>query len=156
MTSFVTIDQLTGHAVTYPARAVEERWTCKRSGGCCTIPKEVVMTKEEAAVLVHHAPPEITMQFRPLEQEGFVAMKAGPCPLFVFNGCLAYEHRPFNCRRFACLRPDPKTEPFEEMPNGNCLNAIIRYHTSRPARRMLEHIQHKAQRWAAKHGWKVS
>jgi Fe-S-cluster containining protein len=153
--SFVAVDTLTGRAVRHAARPVEVPWTCKRSGECCTIPKEVVMTKEEAAVLVHHAPPTITMQFRPLDKEGFVAMKAGPCPLYVFKTCLVYEHRPLNCRRFACMRPDPTTEPFEEMPNGHSLNAMIRFHTSRSARRQLINIQRKAQRWGRQHGWKV-
>jgi Fe-S-cluster containining protein len=103
-------------------RPIEAEWKCKRSGDCCTKPLEVIMTKEEAAVLVHAAPPQIVMHFRPIEgSEGrYVALKAQPCPLFVFNGCLVYNSRPYNCRRFGCMRPDPKTEPFEiDSPYGS-------------------------------------
>lgn len=131
-----------------PALPVDPHWRCQKSGECCTLPQEVVMTKQEAAVLVHHAPPEIKLQFRPVDDR-FVAMKAQPCPLFVFNSCQAYAHRPYNCRRFACMRPDVKAEPFE----ASGANMMDRVKTSRTARRLAEHIQHKAQRWARKYGW---
>lgn len=127
-------------------RPVDPNWKCQRSGDCCTLPKEVVMTKEEAAILVHAAPKEIQMQFRPVG-DGFVALKAAPCPLFAFNGCLVYESRPYNCRRFACMRPDVKAEPFSD----ECVTDRIK--TSRVALRMAVHIQNKAMRWARKHGW---
>lgn len=106
------------------------------------------MTKEEAALLVHHAPKEIRMSFRPLDEK-FVAMKAGPCPLYAFETCLVYEHRPFNCRRFACMRPDPASEPFEK--DGGNLRSRVQ--TSRIAARMYAVIQRKAMRFARKHGW---
>lgn len=129
-------------------RPVEANWKCKRSGDCCSLPAEVVMTKEEAAVLVHHAPPTIVMQFRQVDGN-FVALKAKPCPLYVFQTCLVYEHRPYNCRRFACMRPDPKSEPFDV--NGS--NVMDRVKTSRVARRLAVRIQAKAMGWANKHGW---
>lgn len=106
------------------------------------------MTKEEASVLVLHAPKEIQMQFRPVD-ERFVALKAKPCPLYAFKTCLAYEHRPYSCRRFACMRPNVKTEPFEV----SGANLMDRVKTSRVAKRLAERIQRKAQRWAIKHGW---
>lgn len=134
-------------------RPVEEGWKCKQSGDCCTTPREVIMTKEEAAVIVHAAPEGIVMHFRPTDREGFVALKAKPCPLFVFNGCLVYHSRPYNCRRFACMRPDPKTEKFEESEDG-CLNFEARIANSRSARRLAARIQNKAKSWALKHGWK--
>jgi Fe-S-cluster containining protein len=90
------------------------------------------------------------MEFRDMG-DGFVALKAKPCPLYVFKTCLVYEHRPYNCRRFACMRPDPKTEPFEA--DGG--NLMARVKTSRVARRMAQTFQRRAQRWAVKHGWKV-
>jgi Fe-S-cluster containining protein len=138
-------------------RPIEAEWKCKRSGDCCTKPLEVIMTKEEAAVLVHEAPQQIVMHFRPIEgSEGrYVALKAQPCPLFVFNGCLVYNSRPYNCRRFGCMRPDPKTEPFEIDSQGLCTNLMDRFKTSRVVRRMAVHMQHKARRWADKHGWKA-
>lgn len=128
------------------SRPVDPEWKCQRAGDCCTKPAEVVMTHQEAAVLVHEAPPTITLQFRPVD-ERFVAMKAGPCPLFVFNGCLVYSHRPYNCRRFACMRPDPKAEKWDDR------NMEVRVKTSRVARRMAERIQRKSQGWAQRHGW---
>lgn len=135
-------------------RPVEEGWKCKQSGDCCTKAPEISMTKQEAAHLVAVAPAEITLQFRPDPNDSkFVIMKTGPCPLFVFNGCLVYKDRPYNCRRFACMRPDPKTEPFELDSQGRCANMWDRFKTSRVARRTLIHIQSKAQRWARKMGW---
>ena len=113
------------------------------------------MTKEEAGVLVFNAPSTIKLQFRPIEgQPKFLAMKTGPCPLFVFHTCLVYENRPYACRRFACMRPDPQTEPFEE-DNGpvGCKNNTDRVATSRVALRLAKHIQKKAQKWATSHGW---
>lgn len=110
------------------------------------------MTTQEAALLVHKAPAEIKMQFRPVS-EGFVAMKAGPCPLFVFNGCLVYSDRPYNCRRFACMRPDPKAEPWETDSEFGCKNFTDRFKASREVRRLAVKIQRKAQRWALSHGW---
>lgn len=112
------------------------------------------MTKEEANILVFHAPPTITLQFRPGDVEGFVVMKTGPCPLFVFKTCLVYEHRPYSCRRFACMRPDPKTEPFEVGGPFGCKNLSDRIATSRAALRRARHIEKRAQRWANQHGWK--
>lgn len=134
---------------------VEENWTCKRSGDCCTRPSEVVMTKEEAKLLIFHAPTGIKLDFRPVEGN-FVAMKAGPCPLFVFHGCVVYKHRPYNCRRFACMRPDPKTEPWVFTREGDCANLWVRLKQSRMARRMAVLFQRRAQRWAVAHGWPQS
>lgn len=108
------------------------------------------MTKEEAAVLVHAAPPEIVMHFRPTNDVRLVALKAKPCPLYAFNTCLVYEHRPFNCRRFGCMRPDVKAEKWDGQ------NMEVRTKTSRIARRMAEKLQRKAQRWAVRHGWPTS
>jgi Fe-S-cluster containining protein len=127
---------------------VDKAWKCQQSGDCCTKPAEVVMTKQEAAVLVHHAPKEIAMQFRPVDDK-FVALKAQPCPLFAFGGCLVYHYRPYNCRRFACMRPDPKTEPFD----ATGANMMRRVEQSRDARRLAQRIQAKAQGWAQKYGW---
>lgn len=131
-------------------RPVEAGWKCQRSGDCCTQPLEVLMTKEEAAAIVHAAPKEISMQFRP-GNDGFVYLKAKPCPLFVFDTCLVYAVRPYNCRRFGCMRPDVKAEPFEA--GGE--NMTDRTKTSRTARRIAQRLQRKAQPWAINHGWKA-
>lgn len=139
--------------VIHPSRPVDVNWTCQKSGDCCTLPKEVVMTKEEAANLVHHAPPTIKLVFRPTEDSRFVALKANPCPLFVFKTCLVYEHRPYNCRRFACMRPDPKSEPWAWTESGDCANLWDRLKTSSVARHFMKLYQRKAQKWARKWGW---
>jgi Fe-S-cluster containining protein len=135
---------------------VSADWKCQRSGDCCSLPTEVVMTKEEAAVLVHHAPREITLRFRPTEDERFVALQAKPCPLFVFKTCVVYAHRPYNCRRFACMRPAPAVEPWRWTENGDCANLRERIAISRVARRLGTLIQRKAQKWAVAHGWPMS
>jgi hypothetical protein len=135
-----------------PNRQVDRQWRCQRSGDCCTKPQEVVMTKQEASHLVFHAPPTIRLQFRPVNDK-FVAMKAGPCPLFVFKSCIVYEHRPYNCRRFACMRPDPASEPLELDGQDRCLNFWDRIATSKEARKLARWIQRRAQEWAHKMGW---
>lgn len=131
-------------------RKIEKGWKCKQSGDCCTKTREIVMTKEEAAVLVHQAPPTITLQFRPIpDTDRFVAMKGEPCPLFVFKTCLVYDHRPYNCRRFGCMRPDPSAEPFD--PDG--ANQTERERVSKEALKMGKWMQRKAKPWAEAHGW---
>lgn len=129
-------------------RPVDPEWKCQKSGDCCTLPEEVVMTQEEAATLTHAAPKEIRLFFRPVDDK-FVALKAKPCPLFAFGGCLVYKDRPYNCRRFGCMRPDVKAEPFE----ASGANLMDRVKTSRAARRLAEKMQRKAKRWADQHGW---
>lgn len=131
------------------ARPVDPQWTCQKSGDCCTIPDEVVMTTQERTRLMQVIPQGIVTHWRETMTPEFVALKAGPCPLFVFKTCLVYEDRPYNCRRFGCMRPDVKAEPFEA--DGS--NMLDRVKTSRPARRLAERMQRKAQRWARSHGW---
>lgn len=82
-----------------------------------------------------------------------VALKAKPCPFFLFKECTVYESRPYNCRRFACMRPDPKTEPFQLNEADECVNFWERMAVSREVRRLAVLIQRKAQRWARAHGW---
>lgn len=131
-------------------RAVDPNWRCQQSGECCTTPPEVVMTKAEAAAIVHAAPSTLAMKFRDVG-DGFVALKAQPCPLYAFSQCLVYDVRPYACRRFACMRPDVKAEKFEV--DGS--NMMDRVRQSRVALRMARKIQRKGQRWAIKHGWKI-
>ena len=133
---------------TLPLLPVEEKWECKRSGDCCTKPQEIVMTTEEASILVFRSPDTVQLEFRDVG-DGFVAMRAGPCPLFIFKSCIVYEYRPYNCRRFICMRPDPTTEPFDV--GGK--NLMSRVEQSRVARRRAVLEQRRAQRWAQKHGW---
>lgn len=139
-------------------RPVDPEWRCHKSGDCCTKPATIVVTVEEKLILLVNGPPHITprVQFRDdPDNPGFVYMKTGPCPFFVFNTCTVYANRPYNCRRFACMRPDPKSEPFELDGDGVCKNLMERVASSRAVRRLAQTIQRRAQKWADKHGWKV-
>jgi Fe-S-cluster containining protein len=73
------------------------------------------------------------------------------CPLLGTDGlCTVYAARPYNCRRFACLRgPGETLEPGGPL---GCRNAERRL-TDRSSRRQLIQIQRKAQVWGRKHGW---
>ncbi len=139
-------------------RPIDPHWTCQKSGDCCSIPDEVTMTREERQALLPKIPIGIPTQWRDIDEK-FVALKAHPCPFYVFKTCLVYEVRPFNCRRFGCMRPDPKAEPFEPEPVDlrtaptGCKNANDRLWTSREMRRLAIRMQRKAQRWALRHGW---
>lgn len=130
-------------------RPVNAEWKCQRSGDCCTLPLEVVMTVQERQRLMAVIPQGIVTHWRETDDPKFVALKAAPCPLFVFHGCLVYENRPYNCRRFGCMRPDTKAEPFE-LSGANMMDRVK---TSRAARRLATHMQKKAQPWAVKMGW---
>lgn len=133
-------------------RPVDDHWTCHRSGDCCTKPLEVVMTKEEQLVLFKHIPQGIETSWRDIDEK-FVALKAQPCPLYAFKGCVVYAVRPYSCRRFACMRPNPKKEPFEQGGPLGCMNLSDRVSTSRVALRLAKLIQRRAQKWALRHGW---
>lgn len=138
-------------------RPVDPDWKCHQSGDCCTQPSEVLMTHEERQLIMREMPQGIRTEWRAVNDK-MAALKAHPCPFFIFNSCVIYSIRPYNCRRFACMRPDPKTEKWEgqevseRAPTG-CKNADDRFFTSRVARRMLVQIQRKASRWGLKHGW---
>lgn len=116
------------------------------------------MTIEERAAILPKIPVGIETVWRDVGGS-FVALKAHPCPFFIFGECVVYDVRPYNCRRFACLRPDPKTEPFEMTPVDpprnptGCENADARINTSRAALRLMQKIQRKASRWGLRHGW---
>ena len=96
---------------------------------------------------------------------GFWALRAGPCPFLEYPAglptCIVHEARPYNCRRFGCLRPDVKAEPLQMAPlapvlkygNIGCVNLRERLLQSRVARRIYGLLQRKGQRWALKHGW---
>ena len=131
-------------------RAIDPQWTCQRSGDCCTKPREVTMTQEERLEVLRHGPEGIVTHWRDAGH-GFVALKAQPCPFYLFNTCTVYEYRPYNCRRFACMRPDVEAEPFE-VDGGNLWKRLKK---SSVARKLYFKIQKDAQAWAVEHGWKA-
>lgn len=82
-----------------------------------------------------------------------VALKAAPCPFLSGTACTIYDIRPYNCRRFGCFRPSPKTEPLDWSGAMGCRNLEDRFAVSRIVRRAAALIQRKAMVWARAHGW---
>lgn len=113
-------------------------WTCQRDGACCTLPSEVVMTHQERAAV--EAAATVPLTFLPHDNPAFVRLQTGPCPLYTGKGCAVYAVRPYNCRRFACLRTD-FNDDYDRGPQ------------TRQERRDLVVIQRHASRWARSHGW---
>ena len=152
-------------------RPVVEDWACRRSGDCCRTVDYVVMTEQEKEAVVAYAEKElpirrlVQMNWSPGPSSGFVALTAGPCPMLEYVGglptCSVHPVRPYNCRRFGCMRPVPKLEPLQMAPlspvlkygNIGCVNLRERLLQSRIARRLYAKMQRHAQRWALKHGW---
>lgn len=127
------------------------------------------MTDEERVVLQSAADARLTMgelsrlQWAPDARPGFVRLLAGPCPfLRDENRCVVHDVRPYNCRRFGCLRPDVEAEPLQMAPlstvalfgDVGCSNLRERLVRSRIARKIYGLLQRKGQRWARLHGWR--
>jgi Fe-S-cluster containining protein len=142
--------------MTIPLRPIAADWHCGREGSCCRLPPAVVMTPAERDLLLARRP-DLADRFG-AAADGFVALRARPCPLLATDAegravCTVYDVRPYNCRRFMCYRPDPTTEPYEEGPDGECRNLVERVMQSRDVRRAYALHQRKSQRWALRHGW---
>jgi Fe-S-cluster containining protein len=103
------------------------------------------MTRAEQAEIERAAPPGTVLSFRPHGESDFVRLSAGPCPLLAgTNTCTVYAVRPYNCRRYGCLRDDVTTEPWQDgWPEPK----------TREQRRSLVVLQRHGQRWARSHGW---
>lgn len=117
-------------------------WSCQRDGACCTEPDEVVMTHLERLEIERVVPSNVALSWRPHTDARFVRLGAKPCPLYDADQktCTVYHERPYNCRRFGCMRTD-YTQPYDQGPQ------------TRQDRRQLVVLQRHAQRWALKHGW---
>jgi Fe-S-cluster containining protein len=150
-------------------RPVVEDWVCQRSGDCCRAVDLVVMTFEEQQVVMRYAEQHLTIgqlnrvTFSHHRDPRFVELNAGPCPFLEGrNQCLVHPVRPYNCRRFGCLRPDVEAEPLVMAPLSRflkfgsigCSNLRERLVQSRIARRAYALLQRKGQRWALAHGWR--
>lgn len=140
-------------------RVVVLPWTCARTGDCCQR-GPVLRTAERDALLAAHPALAIPDDFTPVPglPGGFLRWHRDPCPALVESAgggtrCAVYPTRPFNCRRFMCLRPNPKDEPLEIGGPMGCWNASTRVQVSRAARRFYAHNQRRAQRWALSYGW---
>lgn len=114
------------------------------------MPLVVVMTLAERRVLEAHAEQALRpLAWRYHPQTGFTVLNAAPCPFVTDdNRCGVYDVRPYNCRRFACMRPDPSAEPF----GGAAMDARLRAAETAPA---VDQVQAEAQPWALAHGWKA-
>lgn len=135
-------------------RPIARDWTCQRSGDCCRSLPAVVMTRQEVdAILAHPAAAGRSLRWSKEPASNFWALAAAPCPLLDGNACSVYTARPYNCRRFGCFRPDPRSEPLE-LEDGACRNFLDRFGASRAVRRAAAALQRKAQRWAVAHGWR--
>jgi len=119
-------------------------WQCQRDGACCTEPDEVVLTHVERAEIERAAPHSVALSFLPHADARFVRLVAHPCPLYdhANRRCTVYDVRPYNCRRFGCVRDD-YTASFD--PSTRVLG--------REQKRRLIVIQRHAQRWGRSHGW---
>lgn len=131
---------------------VQPQWQCQASGDCCRLPARVTMTfaeRRELEAAARRGLASRPLQFRHHAESTMTDMVAKPCPFVTAdNRCNAYEVRPYNCRRFACLRPDVAAEPFDERMLPMRLQALPL------AREMYATIQRDAQPWARDHGWK--
>lgn len=158
-------------APTVEVRPVDPAWVCQRSGDCCRKVDVVTMTQAEAALLQQWADQHWTLkQLGTLKWDPhpdnprFVQLQAGPCPFLAGKAeCTVHDIRPYNCRRFGCLRPDPASEPLKMAPLSpvllygtiGCSNLRERLMQSRVARRIYALLQRKGMRWALQHGWTV-
>ena len=138
-------------------RPIRLKWTCSITGDCCKVVNTVLMSPAEQAEIVAYVSPDLaaTLRWASDESGRFVRLQAHPCPLLrADNRCGVYPVRPYNCRRWGCMRADVTKEPLE--PDHSflgCANARERFHQNRGIRRQLAHMQTKAQRWALRHGW---
>jgi Fe-S-cluster containining protein len=134
--------------------AKQPYWSCDKRGDCCRQPRFVIMTTQERAEVLANAPKGVTLAFQPLADDRFVALEAGPCPLLSEDGsCTIYAHRPYNCRRFICLRqPD---EPWISAPPDGCVNLDRRISGtgSHQAMAFFRSQERRHQPWALAHGW---
>ena len=124
-------------------------WRCQSRGDCCRIPKAVSMTyaeRRELEAVAHLA--SRRLQWRYDARPTMTRLVTGPCPFVTpDNRCAAYDVRPFNCRRFGCMRPDGSAESFDDR------EALARV-KSEDGLIQLRRIQSEAQPWALDHGWK--
>ena len=133
--------------------AKPEKWHCHQTGDCCRAISAIRMTLQEAGEIQKLALGK-DLRWREAQPYGFVELIAHPCPLLEGNVCTVYPVRPYNCRRWGCFRPDPKTEPLKPDTGFlGCENARVRFYTDRDVRRQMQQMERKAQKWALKHGW---
>jgi Fe-S-cluster containining protein len=151
LVEFVAEPQTKGGYVSGKLLPIVENWTCCQSAECCRMPKAVLMTDAEFAVVLRHASLRASLKFSH-PKPGWTELKAAPCPLLVDNQCSVYSVRPYVCRRFQCHRE--AGEAFDPSGPLGCRNLSDRLEHSRVTRRAYALNQRKAARWGLAHGWK--
>lgn len=152
---------------------VEKGWRCKRSGDCCEQSTHVTMHEQERDAIYEYGEKHLTvgqlskLEWRRSADSGFVDLKGSPCPLLDKSSgkpvCTVHPVRPYNCRRFGCMRPDPSVEPLRMAPHsdvlqfGNigCSNLRLRLVQSTKVVKEYDRLQAKGRNWATQHGWKA-
>ena len=132
-------------------------WRCAQSGDCCRAVGALLMHEQEREAVLTMVPLEqqAALIWTPYKTPGFVTLRGQPCPLLnADNSCSVYPMRPYQCRRWGCFRPDPKTEPLEvDFGFLGAKNTRERYAHSRGVRKQMKAMQTKGQKWARAHGW---
>ena len=132
-------------------------WRCAQSGDCCRAVGALLMHEQEREAVLTMVPREqqAALIWKPYKTPGFVTLQGPPCPLLnADNSCSVYPMRPYQCRRWGCFRPDPKTEPLEvDFGFLGAKNTRERYEQSRGVRKQMKAMQTKGQKWARSHGW---
>ncbi len=110
------------------------------------------MTYAERRELEAHAEKAARrLQWRYNERSNMTDLVAAPCPfLDAENRCAVHDVRPYNCRRWGCLRSDVKAQKFVDEDTAAILR---RMPGGLPT---LQRMQTDAQPWALAHGWKES
>lgn len=128
---------------------VIDDWKCQGSGDCCRHPTLVSMTYAERRELEAYAGlASRRLQWRYNAKPNMTNLVAGPCPFVTpENRCGVYDVRPFQCRRYGCMRAD-LSEPFRGEDTGTILDRMPE------AFNALSKLQSDGQVWALAHGWK--
>jgi Fe-S-cluster containining protein len=140
-----------------PRREIATKWQCARTGDCC-LAAEVVVTWAELRAM-REARPEVQPHVAAHPDARFArVLTPGGCPYLEreIDGtatCSIHASRPYNCRRFQCLRPDPATEPYETGGHLGCRNLSDRLDQSQHALHFYAANQRRAAVWARAHGW---
>ena len=133
------------------------QWTCRRSGDCCLEVRVISLTPAERDVLAQ-ARPDVALDVVPQKDTRFLTWSVPKgCP-FLSRGldglatCTVHEIRPYNCRRFLCLRDEG--EPYRSGGPMGCKNLSERIDRNVHAMEFYRTHQRYAQRdWADSHGW---
>lgn len=126
---------------------MEKPWACARTGDCCRVIREVVMTHAERVEVERAAPSGVSLTFAAHPDARFTRLQTPQgCPLLDGNDCAIYASRPTNCRRWGCFRDD-LSEPVSNVP------VPLRVLASRENRRQFALMERKAMQWGMKHGW---